>query len=296
MAGPGVAGGTIYLLNARDYSWRSLDLDAFAETALCGALPWLRGEAHGIRLQRPWHRAGQSGDRPKLLAINHGGREAVEVFGLTANGANEPDLTWMGCVVAPANAQLNSVVALPEGGFAVTKFFDAANKNWTGDLFAGKPTGSVLQRVARRRLVGSRGLRAVGAERPGDLARRQRLFRRRVGRAQAAQISPRRAGATSRDRHRRARRQRPLGRGRAAAHRPGRRRQARLRRLRAERRPGRPDAWKVLRIDPETLAAEEVVIRPGSKEFGSATTALDLGPEYWIGTSRGNRIARVAKP
>ena len=34
-----------------------------------------------------------------------------------------------------------------------------------------------------------------------------------------------------------------------------------------------PDAYKVLRIDPETLAAEDVVSGPGTHEFGSGTTA-----------------------
>lgn len=54
--------------------------------------------------------------------------------------------------------------------------------------------------------------------------------------------------------------------------------------------------FKVLRVNPDTLATETVVSYSGSTEFGSGTTALDLGSEYWIGTWRGDRIARVPKP
>ena len=35
-------------------------------------------------------------------------------------GEEMPSLTWVGCTLGPEGVDLNSVVALPEGGFAAT--------------------------------------------------------------------------------------------------------------------------------------------------------------------------------
>ena len=56
-----------------------------------------------------------------LYVVHHGTRESVEVFELDAR-ADPPVLTWVGCAVAPDPLNLNSVVALPDGGFAATSF------------------------------------------------------------------------------------------------------------------------------------------------------------------------------
>ena len=75
MAGPGVSGGALYLLNAGDHRWRSLDLDAIADARDVALYPDCPGKptaavfsGHGIAVDR-------NGDRLKLLAINHGGRK-----------------------------------------------------------------------------------------------------------------------------------------------------------------------------------------------------------------------------
>ncbi len=54
-----------------------------------------------------------------LYVVGHGARESIEVFELDASG-DTPALTWVGCAVAPEALGLNSVVALPDGGFAAT--------------------------------------------------------------------------------------------------------------------------------------------------------------------------------
>jgi hypothetical protein len=56
-----------------------------------------------------------------------------------------------------------------------------------------------------------------------------------------------------------------------------------------------PYPFKVLRVDPATLTSETIVNYFEPKAFGSGTTALDRGSEYWVGTSRGDRILRIAK-
>lgn len=72
---------------------------------------------HGIDLEtRP-------DGRHALFVVNHGGRESVEIFELERPGPTWT-LRWRGCAVPPANALLNDVTALPDGGFAVTHMWD----------------------------------------------------------------------------------------------------------------------------------------------------------------------------
>jgi sugar lactone lactonase YvrE len=296
MAGPGVDSGAIYLLNVRDHSWRSLDLDAIGEAPDAAAYPACSGKpsaaafrGHGLALDK-------TGDQLRLLAINHGGRESVEIFAVSAGSADEPTLTWIGCVPAPENAQLNTVVALPGGGLAVTEFFDASNQNWTTDLFEGKPTGSVLEwsaasgwtEVEGAVLSGPNGLAVSPDGRSYFVAewgaRRLHRFQRGASAEHkvvdvgvlADNLSWDEGGSL-------------LLTGQNVA---DKREYAEC--ALSDARVC-PDAWKVLRIDPETLAMETIIDRAGTKEFGSATTALDLGTEHWIGTSRGERIAVIAR-
>jgi hypothetical protein len=52
---------------------------------------------------------------------------------------------------------------------------------------------------------------------------------------------------------------------------------------------------RVLGIDPETLATEELIdYRPDT--FGAATTALQVGREIWVGTARDQGLARFRFP
>jgi hypothetical protein len=48
----------------------------------------------------------------------------------------------------------------------------------------------------------------------------------------------------------------------------------------------------VARWDPKTLKVEEAVRYPSDDIFFGATAALQVGKEIWIGSVRGNRIAR----
>src|SRR5713101_142689 len=71
--------------------------------------------AHGLFL-RPGRNSLHT-----LYVVHHGNRESIEVFEFDAR-SRAPALTWIGCAVAPDPVGLNSVVALPEGGFAATNF------------------------------------------------------------------------------------------------------------------------------------------------------------------------------
>ena len=93
-------------------------------------------------------RPGENG-RHTLYVVGHGDREAIEVFELDLGGA-VPTLQWVGCAVAPEALALNSVVALPEGGFAATS-------PRTGDVWEWS-TGAGWSRVPGSEGIGPNGL------------------------------------------------------------------------------------------------------------------------------------------
>ena len=79
----------------------------------------------------------------ELYAINHGGRESVEVFRLRVTG--ESVLTeWIGCVLLPPHSYGNGIAPLPTGGFALSKMYDPQDPSFLVKFDAGAPTGTVL--------------------------------------------------------------------------------------------------------------------------------------------------------
>ncbi|MFT7470569.1 MAG: hypothetical protein ACI8XU_000459 [Kiritimatiellia bacterium] len=106
------------------YPSAAVSIEHDSETyADCPNPPGSQFRPHGLSL-----RAG-SGDSHTLYVVAHGERESVEVFDLNSAAA-VPKLTWVGCVVAPAGVSLNSVTALPDGGFVATNFNIAAGNLW----------------------------------------------------------------------------------------------------------------------------------------------------------------------
>jgi len=80
----------------------------------CPGPPGPEFSPHGIHLGR------RTSGELQLLAVQHGGRESVEFFEVLGTGPGAV-LKWRGCAVAPLKAWLNSVAALPEGGFVTTE-------------------------------------------------------------------------------------------------------------------------------------------------------------------------------
>lgn len=100
--------------------------------------------AHGINLMT-------SSEGPSLLyVVNHGDREAIEVFQLE-NVEATPELTWVGCVPLPEGAMANAVAPLPGQGIVATHFIapqyfegqePMANPSlWISRLTTGETTG-----------------------------------------------------------------------------------------------------------------------------------------------------------
>jgi DNA-binding beta-propeller fold protein YncE len=76
-----------------------------------------------------------------LYAVNHGGREAVEVFNVDLSGS-APKFTWTGCVVAPKGFWPDAVAAIP-GGMVVTSLWDPTDADRVKKLSSGQPVGGL---------------------------------------------------------------------------------------------------------------------------------------------------------
>src|SRR5205814_9349366 len=94
--------------------------------------------AHGLYL-----RPGR-GSVHTLYLVHHGTRESIEVFEFDGR-AKAPSLTWIGCAVAPEPIWLNSVVALPEGGFASSNFQPRGAARGRANMQAGEKNGELWE-------------------------------------------------------------------------------------------------------------------------------------------------------
>lgn len=122
---------------------------------------------HGIH-----HAPGPQADR--LLVVNHGGREAVEIFEIA--NASDPELvslTWRGCVPMPEGTWMNDVAGLPDGGFVATHMVEKAlpEEALLAAEIARSNTGWVLEwhpETGIRKLEGSDGSLPNGIEVSSD--------------------------------------------------------------------------------------------------------------------------------
>lgn len=92
--------------------------------------------ARGLSLRK----AGK--DRWRLLVVNHGGRQSIEIFDIDAR-RNAPRLTWRGCVPMPEGQVGNSVASFADGTILVTVLTRPGTS--IADFVAGRPTGAVWQ-------------------------------------------------------------------------------------------------------------------------------------------------------
>ena len=101
-----------------------------------GAPDWKLFGPHGLDLTRG------GGKHPTLYAVNHGGRESVEVFSADLTG-KKPKFAWIGCVLAPHGFWPDAVASLPDGGIIVTSLWDPTDAQRMDKLMNGKPVGAL---------------------------------------------------------------------------------------------------------------------------------------------------------
>lgn len=244
---------------------------------------------HGLSLR------GDGDDAYTVFAVNHGGRESIEVFDMKIL-ANGPALIWRGCVVLPDNLAANSVTYLPEGRLAAT-----ANPQRTEALEAelgeraieGSLIGGVYEwdKTEGWSLVpGSEIVIANGivASEDGEwlyLAGWAGGIVRKINRHKPeSKIEETKMGFLVDNL-----RYTPSGRILATGQRTTAERL--LEECVLTEVPVCTVDSVVASLDPDSMLHMELVDLPGTDEFGSGTSAIFVGDELWIGTFRGNRIA-----
>ena len=288
MAGPGAPVGRLYLIDARKRSFAPLspDVSRRAEPAYarCPGPPDLSKFApHGLGL-----RTEPGGGA--LYVVNHGGREAIEVFRLTASPEG-PALRWIGCAILPDHGSGNGVAPLPHGGFVASKFEEAGDAKAFDKMAAGAVTGGVYEwrpgagwrKLPKSDMSGANGVETSQGGRfvlVNEWAK-GKVLRFQLGgdgalRAVAAGFLPDNLRAA------------PDGSILVAGQAPD------IKTLLACTKPHCPHAWAVARLDPQTMKLTPVLAEPGTDAFSDATVALQVGHEIWVGTYRGDRVAIVA--
>ena len=234
-----------------------------------------------------------------LYVVHHGFRESVEIFEIDARaGAGSaspiPGLTWIGCVIAPEGMSLNSVSLLPHGGFVVTVPFvpPEGGEFSPADIGGDAIFGVVLEwhpedgwsTVPESESSGPNGIEASpdGEWLYVNLWSAGQVMRLSRGREPVQKeivdlgffpdnIRWQADGSLL-----------------TAGH-------------SAESIPRILECLETLcddmrthtaRVDPDTLAVEHVVDAPANEHFFTGTAALEVGGEIWMGSMRGDRIAR----
>jgi len=96
-----------------------------------------------------------------LYAVNHGGRESIEVFEVSTS-TEQPTLKWQGCLLMPAGMAANSVASFEDGTVVVTVLTRPGTS--IADFVQGRNTGAVYEWSP-----GRAAFRLVrGAELPGN--------------------------------------------------------------------------------------------------------------------------------
>ena len=289
MSGAGGGAGKLYVVDAKKKTWKVaapiMGGPARAPYTGCAAPDMAKFAAHGLAL-RPG-----TGGVSTLYAINHGGRESIEVFDLDAKGA-EPVLRWIGCLAAPAGASLNSLAPTPDGGLVVTKFNALGDKEAFAKMTAGEKTGLVYKWTAKD------GFKIVpGTEMPGangvEVSRDGRMLfvnawpAKKVYRFNLAKLSETPAWVAVDflpDNLHWAPDGKLLVAGQAAD----------MKTLTSCKQARCPHGWTVLKLDPVTMKVTPVLNEAGTDAFSDATGALQVGGDLWVGTYRGDRMAYVA--
>ncbi|MCY3843377.1 MAG: hypothetical protein OXH69_07525 [Acidobacteria bacterium] len=269
-------GGRIHLVNVADKTTsvlfptpdRAERLDAATYPSCPGPLEAEELDNDEFRAHGLFLKPG-AGDVHDLYVVHHGRRESIEVFELDA-GAAPMTLAWVGCAVAPEGLRLNSVVALPEGGFAATSTSTGDVWEWSTDsgwsvipgtddttpngleispdgawLYVAGWRGEKLTRLSRGRTPRQRDVVPIGF-RPDNL-------RFVDGGAQIL----------------------------AAGH----------------GNFGTPEETSnVAVIDPQTLEVRRIFQHPRIDGFAASTAAIRIGGEIWLGTNRGRMIAWFPAP
>jgi len=290
---------SLYLIDSEQKTWENFypadEPRARQNMAIYGACPGSPDPssfvAHGLNIQ-----PGADG-HSTLYVVGHGDREAIEVFDVDASG-DVPVLTWTGCVMTPDGMEANSVASLADGSLLAT--IPLHTGILINEAFLGKPTGAVYQwspgDAGFAKIEGTEMPYGNGIEVSND---GQEFYVASSGLQKVLAFSN--SNPT-----------RLLRSSKALSFVPdnlhmssdGSLITAGLEivdpvcgdvQMSLEFDLGEfascPRPFTVLAIDPQTMQDSVLASSPAHENFSNITMALEVGPELWIGTFAGDRIA-----
>jgi hypothetical protein len=230
----------------------------------------------------------------RLLVVNHGGREAIELFRLEVGGG-APSAVWEGCVPLPDDAQGNDVAALPGDGLVTTNMLPRGAGVFSMlKLALGLPTGELL---AWNATDGWRAVPGTSESAPNGVVASpdgKTLYFAAWGSSRLVRI-----GSDGTDK-----------REVALPHHPDNISWGADGKLLVTGQKGPitsipacgqldsgtcPLPFSVVRVDPAALTLEVVFDHDPARLGGAGTVALEYDGALWIGTFAGDRILRVAE-
>lgn len=282
--------GRLHLLDTRARTWEVLYRGGTASAApdlaaypACATSPDEAFGAHGIAL-----RAGRGG-RHTLYVVNHA-REAIEVFVVDGRSRDTaPRVTWVGCIRPPDGVYVNSVAVLPDGGLVATKFYELSRG--IASIFQGQTTGEVLEWQPARGWNTIPGTALSGAN--GIEASEDGRWLYVAGWGSQELLRVARNGAPSE------RRTVPLGfwPDNIKWTRSGQLLIAgQVRTVAPDRGSAPPAGWRIVTVDPRTLAVTELLRDNGTSPLQNLSVALEVGRTLWLGPFRGDRVGIVPMP
>ena len=255
----------------------------------CPGPPGPEFSPHGLDL------AERPDGRLQLLVVNHGGREAIEFFEVVRKGS-DVELPWRGCALPPPDSYINSVVATPEGGFLATHMFPKSSGPFSLlKGMAGFATGYVLEwspRAGFTQVPGSDVAMPNGIELSPDgkiiylnvyLGNEFKKIRRSDGKTLASLEL-----AQPDNVHWNADGSRLL----VASHTgsfPD------MLACQQQETGSCPLGFEIVSIDPDDLSRVTLVANEGPP-MGAATVAVQVGNDLYLGTFKGDRLARAPLP
>jgi hypothetical protein len=270
---------------------RDIGLDQLQGHIAIGLEVYARGfSPHGIAL-----RQSEAGDHT-LYVVCHYPFDAIEVFGVHAS-RSALSATWIESLRLPPGTSGNDLVALPDGGLAVTNMMDPADAEAIDKMHQGVTTGYVLE---WRRDIGwspvpdseMSGPNGIEVSPDGEWlfvsswSANKSLVRISRG-ARPAQRKTLRTNLIN-DNLSWTSDGKLLVTGQFSTPIDF------MSEYRSKTRLNTPFA--VLNVDPETMnIAETVIHHDGHDGFGAGTVAVEIDEEIWVGTSRGATIGCFSK-
>jgi hypothetical protein len=293
-----------YLINAQDKSWSVLAPTDMSEAkqnkesygACPGAPDATKLVTHGLHI-----RAGENG-HSTLYVVGHGGREAIEVFDVNANGAM-PAITWTGCVMTPQGMEANSLTSLKDGSLLITiplehgkTLGDAMAQKITGAVYSWSPGDKDMTIVQGTELPYGNGIEVSADEKEFYVASTGLLNVIAFSNTNPAKVlRTTETMAFVPDNLHMGQDGKLITAGLVADY-PACGEIVGGEAFDLAAFAACPRPFIVKAVDPQTMAMEDVARSPAHEKFSNVTMGLQVGGELWIGTFGGDRVAYRGVP